>query len=555
MAKARGRAKPIQQRLADASKWREWVVSEADERAVSAGCYFDLAAAERVRQFFRRFLHHSKGRWAGEPFELLDWQWQRCIGPIFGWKLESGLRRVRTVYEEVAKKNGKSTKLAGLGLYGLMGDGEPGAEVYVAASDRKQASIIYTEAERMVKASPDLKSRLIVVSSQKRISFPAENGILEAVSADAYRLEGLNASMILFDELHAQPNSNLWDTLRYSGLTRLQPLTIAITTAGYDRTSICYEQRRYAEDVRDGAIEDISFLPIIFAADPDDDWTKESTWRKANPSLGETITVQTFEADCREAQAEPRKENTFKRYRLNIWTEQASRWLSMEAWEQCDGAVRLASLRGRPCFGGLDLSSTGDTTAFVLAFPPEEDEEWAVLPFFWIPAASLERRSRASGVPFADWASAGYVEETAGTVVDYTRIRAKVVELCSLYAVQTVAFDPYNATMLTQMLANDDGIPMAQFRQGFLSMNAPAKELEKLVLSGQLAHGGNPVLRWMASNVAVRTDPAGNIKPDKENSGDKIDGIVALVMAIGAATMGIEGPKASIYETRGLVTV
>jgi len=306
------------------------VRTEADERAVAQGYVFRLAAAERVRTFFQRFLCHSKGEWAGQPFELLDWQWDDIVAPLFGWQRPDGTRRFRRGYIEVPKKNGKSCLFSGLSLYLLLADGEPGAEIYSAAVDRDQASIVFTEAANMVEASPHLASRLQVVRSTKRIVDHRSRSYYKALSADVPAKEGLNAHAILIDELHAQRNRDLWDTLRYAGASRRQPLHLAITTAGYDRHSICWEQHDYAKKVQDGTIQDLAFFSYICAAESDDDWTAPEVWRKANPSFGITLSAEQFAEDCQEAQQSPAKENSFRRYRLNQWTEQDVRWLSLE---------------------------------------------------------------------------------------------------------------------------------------------------------------------------------------------------------------------------------
>ena len=386
----------------------EWFRKGLDEKAVAAGCWFDIEAAERVRAFFRRFLRHSKGKWAGQPFELLEWQWRDVVAPLFGWKRPDGTRRFRKAYIEVPKKNGKSTLCAGLGLYLLVGDNEPGAEVYSAAADRDQASIVYNEAASMVRASPELSSHLLVTDSRKTIGFPRTSSIYKALSSEVPTKEGLNIHGLIFDELHAQKTRDLWDSLTYGGAAREQPLLIAITTAGWDKNSICYEQRRYAEQVRDGVIEDWSFFGYISAAGEDDDWTDPKLWERVNPSWGVTISADEFAEAANEAQSSPTKENTFKRYRLDIWTEQDIRWLPLERWDACDAVPGV--LDGRACFGGLDLSSTTDITAFVLLFPANDSSGLIpVLPFFWIPEENARKRERRDKVPYLTWAREGLI--------------------------------------------------------------------------------------------------------------------------------------------------
>ena len=425
------------------------------------------------------------------------------------------------------KKNGKSTLFSGLSLYLLAGDREPGAEVYSAAVDRDQASIVFNESANMVEASPHLSSRLDVIRSTKRIVFHRTRSFYKALSADVPTKEGLNAHGVLIDELHAQRTRDLWDTLRYAGASRRQPLHLSVTTAGFDRHSICREQHDYARHVLDGTFEDLSFFAFIKAAADEDDWTDPEVWRKANPSFGITVNEDQFAEDCREARESPAKENTFRRYRLNQWTEQEVRWLSMEKWDACAAAV--PDLDGMICYGGLDLSSTTDVTALALVFP--DDDVHYVLPFFWVPEEGARQRERRDRVPYVEWIREGMIEATPGEVIDYDRIRRRVNELAERYDVREIAIDRWNATQLATQLT-DDGFEIVAFGQGYASMNWPTKKLEELVLGGRLAHGGHPVLRWMAGNVSIETDAADNWKPSKKRSPERIDGIVALVMAL-----------------------
>jgi phage terminase large subunit-like protein len=541
----------LAQLLNDARRegWSAWIRSPCDEQAVLEGCRFEIRAAERVRTFFDKFLRHSKGQWAGQRFQLLDWQWREIVAPLFGWKRADGTRRYRRGYFEVPKKNGKSTLFSGLSLYLLAGDGEPGAEVYSAAVDRDQASIVFNESANMVEVSPQLSSRLNVVRSTKRIVMPRTRSFYKALSADVPAKEGLNAHAVLIDELHAQKTRQMWDTLRYAGASRRQPLHLSVSTAGFDRHSICWEQHDYAQKVLDGTIQDSSFLAFIAAADAEDDWTEPEVWRRANPSFGITLNALQFAEDCREAQESPAKENSFRRYRLNQWTEQEVRWLSMEKWDAC--GTSLADLQGRECYAGLDLSSTTDITALVLIFPAEA--RFDVLPLFWVPEEGARQRERRDRVPYLQWIRQGYIEATPGEVIDYDRIRHKVNELGRQYHIREIAIDRWNATQLATQLEGD-GFEIVAFGQGYASMNWPCKKLEELVLGGKIAHGGNPVLRWMAGNVSIEKDAADNWKPSKKKSIERIDGIVALIMAVDrASTQPL--PEKSVYDERGVLYV
>jgi len=559
--KAKTKPKPRRKVLRRPAWHKEWVRTPLDEVAVDKGYYFDLAAAERPRQFFRQFLCHSKGEWAGQPFELMDWEWKDIIGPLFGWKRPNDLRRFNRGHIEVPKKQGKSTLFAGLGTYFLVGDGEPGAEIYVAAATRDQAKIIYNEAANMVEASPLLCKRLVVVRSRSRIAYPETRSILQALSKDSGPNEGPNASVILFDELHVQTTRKLWDALCMAGDARRQPFFGSITTAGFDKESICWEQHQYAEAVIKGTVRDLaalSFLGVIYAADKDDDWRKRATWRKANPSLGITITTEKVQIACQEAQASPRKLNNFLRRRLNLWTAQQTRWLDQEAWAACGRDIDPDELIGEPCYGGLDLASTQDLTAFLLVFPIVEDDikKYILLPHFWVPEETAdERETKAIAPSYRTWAKEGHLTLTPGNVVDYGFIRNKINELGESYPIQEIAYDPWNATQ-TALDLTGDGFEMIEFRQGSRSMNEPAKAFERHILAGTLIHPNHPVLNWNAANVEIREGPSQDIRPvkPKKNSPEKIDGIPCAIMGI-ARHMFVAKPTKSIYEERGILTL
>ncbi|TVQ59905.1 MAG: terminase large subunit [Phycisphaerales bacterium] len=553
-ARARSRSKAPRKKAGSVkSASQKWVRGVADEHALRDGCYFDEAAAARVVTFFSRFLRHSMGQWAGKPFDLEQWQREDVVYPLFGWKRADGARRHRLAYIEIPKKNGKSTFCSGLALYFLTADNEPGAEVYSAAADREQASIVYNEASQMVRASPELAAHLERIDSRKTIAFKSQAASYKVMSRDAFSAEGKKIHALIFDELHAQRDRRLWDAVRYGGAARRQPMIVSITTAGYDRHSICYEQHEYATKVRDGVITDSSFFQYIRAAERDDDWTDPKVWAKANPSLGITIDAETFAADCREAQQSPTKENAFRRYRLNQWTEQDVRWLSMASWDESGDEFDPAILDGQPCWMGLDLSATKDLSALSLAFRhPEREGHWILLTKAWAPEANAEERERRDRAPYVTWAKQGYITLTPGNVVDHDRIRAEIKAIGQRYDVQKVAFDPYNASQIAVQLTGD-GFHVVQMRQGFLSLSEPTKLLETLVLTKRLHHGGHPVLRWCASNVMCEQDAAGNIKPSKSRSTEKIDCIVSGVMALGVASTDDDG--VSVYETRGLVTL
>jgi len=504
----------------------------------------DQAKADRAVRFISK-LKHTKGKWAGVPFILEKWQ-EDIIRKIFGTVKPDGNRQYKTVYVEVPRKNGKSEIAAGIALKLLFADDEPGAEIYGAAADRDQASIVFDVATQMVRQAGGLAQRSKIVASTKRLLYPSKNSYYRVLSADHETKHGFNAHGVIFDELHAQPSRHLWDVLTTSGGTRTQPLTFAITTAGYDRTSICYELHDYARKVLNGVIEDPTFLPVIYAAEESDDWTDEAVWHKANPALKTFRNIEEMREQFNKALNVPAFQNTFRRLYLNQWTQQADRWLDLIKWDESAGEVFSEDLDGEVAYAGLDLASTSDIAAFVLVFPDDE-RCYDVLPFFWLPEAAVEERSKRDNVPYDVWVRQGLIETTPGNIIDYRYIRKRIEELGDRYNIREIAFDRWGATQLMQEL-DDAGFTVVPFNQGIVNMSPPTKELLSLVLSKRIRHGGNGVLRWMADNLVVRTDANGNIRPDKNMSSEKIDGMVALVMALDRALRNEESP----YETRGI---
>lgn len=508
--------------------------------------WFDEEEADRVCEFFERYVRHVKGEWAGQPFVLAEWQTE-FVRDLFGWKRGDGTRRYRRCYVEVPRKNGKSTLAAGIALYLLLADKEAGAEVYSAAADRDQARIVFDVASGMIEQEQSLEKRTKVYRTS--ITVPSTGSRYKVLSADAYTKHGLNAHGVIFDELHAQKNRDLWDVLITSTGARRQPMVFAITTAGvYDPESICWEIHDYALKVVEGIIDDDEFLPVIYAADRDEDWTDPEVWARANPGLGITVKREYLDREAKRAKEVPAAQNTFRRLHLNQWTEQETRWLDMDVWDENAGEVNEAELIGERCYAGLDLSTTTDLSALALVFP--RGETWDALMRFWVPAENVQKRSTRDRVPYDAWVRDGWVIPTPGNVVDYAFIRREINDLLERFHIEEIAFDPWNATQLVTELMEEDGIPMVKHRQGFASMAAPTKELEKLLLGRQLAHGNHPVLRWNASNVSVKMDASGNLKPDKSKSTERIDGIVALIMAVGRASEGFD--SSSKYESEDL---
>jgi phage terminase large subunit-like protein len=510
-----------------------WIRNPSDTLAISQGCWFAPAAGHRVCDFIERFCCQSKGQWAGQPLKLLAWQ-RDFLMRLYGWKAPDGLRRFRRAYLEVGKKNGKSTLIAAIGLYMLMADGEGAPEIYLNAVDKDQASIVFEESRRMVDASPELRGRLSIHNSinNKRLVDKTGNGVLIANSSVSDSKDGANPSCTIFDELHRQADRKLWDVFEYAGAARLQPLRISITTAGEDEGGIWFEERSYAEKVNAGTVPDTSFLGVVYRALPADDLDSPDTWRKANPSLGVTLSESDFGRELAEARETPRKLAGFLRLRLNVISKADTVFLAAEDWTACGGPARAPqALR---CWAGGDLSRSIDLTALVALWGDEEDG-YDLKAWFWMPRDNVKALSTADRVPYDQWIRGGWITETPGSIVDYAWIRRTINELAEANDLAQLLLDPYNATALALELRDQDGLPVDFLRQGFLSLSAPTKHLERLVKSRKLRHGDNPVLRWMVGNAIATTDAAGNVKLDKKRSRQKIDGMSALVNAIAAA--------------------
>lgn len=517
------------------------------------GELFNPDLAQRAITFIN-MLKHTKGEWYGKNFDLLPWQ-TKIISDVFGTVKSNGYRQYNTAYVEIPKKQGKSELAAAVALYLLAGDGEWGAEVYGCAADRQQASIVFDVACQMVEQCPALKKRIKPIISQKRLVYLPLNSFYQVLSAESYTKHGLNVHGVIFDELHAQPNRALYDVMLHgSGDARKQPLFFLITTAGTDRNSICWEVHSKAKDILDGRKHDKSFYPVIYGADDDDDWGDEKVWYKANPSLGITVDIDKLTTAYNSAKENPAEENLFRQLRLNQWVKQNVRWMPMDAWDKCDFEVDPEKLKGRECYGGLDLSSSTDITAFVLVFPPTaDDEKYSILPYFWIPEDTIDVRVRRDHVPYDTWLGRGQVIATEGNVIHYGYIENIIEELGTKYHIKEIAFDRWGAVQMVQNLEGM-GFTVVPFGQGFKDMSPPTKELMKLVLEQKIAHGGNVPLRWMMDNVYVRTDPAGNVKMDKEKSTERIDGAVATVMALDRAIRN-EGSTDSVYNDRGIIVI
>lgn len=522
-----------------------------DPYETAGDCVFDEDAAQLACDFFPEMLTHVKGEWAGRPLILEDWQ-KAVIGNLFGWKRPDGTRRYQTALLYVPRKNAKTTLTAGIVVFVGTCDGEPGAEIYSAAADREQAHLVFVLAEAMIRAEPDLESRCEIF--KKAIVF--EDGIssYKSISADASTKHGYNAHLVVVDELHAQPNGDLVEVLETSQGSRRQPLMLYLTTADFKRKSTCNTTLEYAKKVRDGIIDDNSFLPIIYEADEKDDWHSEETWRKANPNYGISVKTQYMKKKYQKAIDSPQFENTFKRLHLNIQTETDVKFFDMKRWDACDERVDESMLAGKECFAGFDLAANKDVAGYALLFP--WDDKYVVLPRLFIPKDNAYKRERQDRVPYTTWANDGYLTMTPGNVIDFSYIKKSFWDDCSKFKIRECAFDRWGFEALRQQFLAE-GAPedmFVAFGQGYASMSAPTSELEKLILAENIIHNQNPVLRWMASNTVVQQDAAGNIKPNKEKSPEKIDGIVMTIMALGRA-ITLPPEEISVYETRGFLSL
>ena len=516
-----------------------------------AGHYWSLAHAQHVISFFNDYLKHWKNEWRGQPLALEPWQ-AFVIGCLFGWRRDDGLRRFRVAYIELPRKNGKSTLGAGIALYLAFIDREPGAEVYCAATRREQARIVFEACRQMVLLSPPLRRRIQV--AKHAISQEASASTLQAVSADDTTMDGLNTHGAIIDELHAHKHSGVIDVIETSMAARRQPLQVEITTAGVGQLSICWRHHDYSAKLLDGfdggAFVDPAWFAFIAHAEPDDDYTVETTWKKANPNYDISVKADYLRDKAAKARQLPAAQNVFRQKHLNQWTEQAERWIDMRAWDACAGAITSTRAAGRPAYAGLDLASTRDLAACCVVINAADDVI-EVIPRLWIPEAKLEERTRSDRVPYAEWVRNGWLLVTPGNVIDFARVKSDTLALCDEWYVSEVGYDPWNALQLALEL-EQAGLIMVQTRQGFATMTNPMAELGSRVTSEKLRHGGHPVLRWMAGNMVAARDAAGNLKPDRKRAVDKIDGIVALLMGLDRLLRHMIG---SAYEDHDVMTV
>ena len=536
---------------------KKWTLNRQDEYAIENGCWFDYDAAIQIADFFPTFLCHYEGIHAGNPFELLPWQYD-FVMRLFGWKRINGTRRFRHGSIWIPKKNGKTAFATGFVFIGLLADRENAPKVYSAATARDQAALIFNNAAQMVENSPELQRVLTVKDSEKKIVCPRVKGFYESLSADAGVNEGKNASMLIKDELHAWstgPGRRLYGSLRYAGRARHQSLNIEISTAGQDLESIGYERYRYMKQIQEETILNWKILPLIFEAEPDkgDSPGDEKVWAKANPSLHKTIDIEEMRSDWEEAEQSPTSKNDFLRYQLNIWVAAKARWILPEQWSSTKvEGITPESLIGRPCCGGLDLALVDDSSAWILCFPLG-GERFALLAHFFLPEDGILEKAADDGVDYHGWRDQGHYTLTNGPTTDYEFIKQRIIDDHEKYDIRETAYDPYKATVMASELSADEGLEMIPFRQGFLSMSEPCKSFHRAVINKQIMHFDNPVLRWMFGSAIATSDPSGNIKLDKAASKKKIDGAVGSVMAFARARSipDLDHP----YGGRGVLTL
>jgi len=491
--------------------------------------YFDEEAADRAVNFIEQFCTHVKGELAGKAFILEKWQKDDIVRPLFGWKSkDTGFRKYRTCYVEIPRKNGKSNLAAAIALYLLFADGEPGAEIISAAGDRGQANIVYHIAQEMIKNNKHLRSKAKVL----RNTVEYKSSWYKSISAEAYTKHGLNCHGIIFDELHTQPNRELFDVLTTSVGARRQPVIISLTTAGHDRASICYEMHEYSVGLLNGSIEDDSFLPVLYKAEPDDDWTDPETWKKANPGYGSICNEAYFIDAVKKAKSNPSMINSFLRLHLNIWTSAETAWIPDDIYMKGDKPIPYERLASLPAYGGLDLASTQDLTAFALIFRDDENDCFYMLCHQFVNSVKAHNKKLAAGVDYLSYEREGDLTITPGNVTDYRIVKQYILDQCAKYDVREIGYDPKFSTYIVAELTEEE-ITMQPMAQNITSMNGPTKEMEMEIMKGNVIHGGNRCLRWQFGCAIIYTDNNENkrvIKEQKENK--KVDGVIASIIAL-----------------------
>lgn len=524
--------------IGEALKWRELY-------------YFDSVAADRVVRFFHRHVKHIKGPLAGKPFILEPWQ-RKIARRLFGWKNRSdGTRKFRTLFLFIAKKNGKSLFGAGLALYLLHADGEQGAEICSAAADKEQAKVLFDVAKTLNDQDPLLSS--LTVSYKNALVAPRSGSSYKVISADSRTKDGPNWHGILFDELHAQRDRRLYDVLRAGVVARKQPLEIYMTTAGTDTDSIGYQVYRYAKDVAAGLIKDPTFFPVIYEADDQDDWTKEETWKKANPNYGISVFAEYFKRKVIECSGNPALLASFLRLHCNRWSNDHAKLISPRTWAKCRSNLTIPDLVGRECWGGQDLASTMDLASIALVFPL--DRGWAAIMRYWCPDETMKKRTEQERERWYPWLQAGHIRKTPGGRIDYAAIRKEWNDLRKIYNIREIGTDPWNALQLAGQLENEDKFKVVAVPQTMSHMSDATKEFLACVNDHSFEHFGNPVLGWNAANLVIMEDTKENQMPNKKAAKDKIDGVVAVMIAMARSLRCGKKVQQSVYEGRGVLVL
>lgn len=543
---------------------KDWIRTKSDEVAFKQhGCYFDISYPNRVREFFRTFIFHPKPPFAGKPFELLPWQWDKCIAPLFGWRMPDGTRRFRAFEQWIPKKNGKSTFSAALALYLLTSDGEYGAEVYSAAADRNQASIIYNEAKAMVEMSDPLMESLYVRKTKKQIEYPDANSKYEVLSADAFRNEGYNISALLFDELHTQRNRNMWNALRYGGAARRQPLNCVLSTAGeFDETLLWYERFIHSLKVQNSEVVDIHLLPCVYAMKDGQDWRSEETWISCNPSYGVALDKTQFKIDFEDALKNAANEASFLRYRLNKPTKFESAWIRQHYWNGCslkseldDESLPSVTFAGGDLSDNIDLNSLVTAKKFNYDFKGVMKSALYIKPTFWAPQEAGLANNQSNRERYLKWFDSGLLRQIEGPVAEQEVIEDDIVRLFKEEKVKELGLDRNNATrfatsMQRKFKLNRIRTKMRLMPYNFYTTNEPVLLLEGLITSGRLFHDDDEIMNWMFGNICCSVDSSGNRKLDKSKSKGKIDGFAALIVAV-QCIMQDELTPESRYNTAG----
>ena len=504
--------------------------------------YFDQDCADKWVNWFELFLTHTIGDKGGQSIVLEEWQKEKWIRPLFGWKCKSdGTRRYRTVFIYCPRKNGKSLINAGIGLGMTAIDGEQGARCYTTAATEEQAHELFDMAKTMVLQNPELLEIFEVL--EDCIQHKASRSAFRCVSGTPKGKTGSNVHLAIIDEYHEQPNLKLRQIMKTGTASRKQPLLIMVTTAGDDRNSPCYREYTYAKQVRDGVVKNDSYFQLIYEADDEDDPHLVSTWRKANPNFGISVNADTFREIHDESLKSAGEWNTFLQFHLNRWVQKRSRLIPIDKWDACYEPFTAESLYGKPCYGGMDLASIRDLCSFSLLFPDWQRREgdlmrvlYRVLNWNWIPEEGAIEREK-DGYPYLDWIQSGFIRTTSGDCTDYEVIRQDINDLGKLFQIVEIGYDPFKSTEIVQNLQDKDGFKMVQVRNGTLTMSPSVDRLEHLIIRNELHHNANSVLTFCVSNVVVTVDHKKNKMLAKERDEEKIDAVTSTVIALTRAVV------------------